>query len=52
MFITMIATSRADGNHKGLLTRQRQPKLAAHVVRERFSSLAQGSDCHPEKINI
>uniref|UniRef100_A0A1X7URE5 Beta-glucuronidase n=1 Tax=Amphimedon queenslandica TaxID=400682 RepID=A0A1X7URE5_AMPQE len=51
-FETAQSTSRTDGNHKGLLTRQRQPKLAAHVVRERFSALAEGRDYHPEKVSV
>ena len=48
--ILLSGTNRPDGNRKGLLTRQRQPKLAAHVVRERYLSLAKGRDYHPESI--
>lgn len=49
MFV-LIGTSRVDGNRKGILTRQRQPKLAAYLVRERYLNLAQGKDYHPETI--
>lgn len=38
-FQTGQATIRIDGNKKGLFTRQRQPKLAAHLVRKRYRSL-------------
>ena len=49
MFV-LIGTGRVDGNRKGILTRQRQPKLAAYLVRERYLNLAQGKDYHPETI--
>ena len=39
-FQTDQSSSRVDGNKKGLLTRQRQPKEAAKVVRQRYLSLA------------
>ena len=32
-------TIRVDGNRKGLLTRTRQPKAAAHLTRRRYWSL-------------
>ena len=35
-------TTRVDGNKKGILTRQRQPKTAARLIRERYLSLARG----------
>ena len=39
-FQTDQSSGRVDGNKKGLLTRQRQPKAAAQVVRDRYLSLA------------
>ena len=36
LFSNILATSRILGNHKGLLTRQRQPKMGAHVIRARY----------------
>lgn len=41
-FETDQSTSRVDGNKKGILTRQRQPKTAARLIRQRYLSLAQG----------
>lgn len=40
VFVVHAATNRADGNKKGLLTRERQPKLGAQVVRTRYHKLA------------
>ncbi|XP_011404336.1 PREDICTED: beta-glucuronidase-like [Amphimedon queenslandica] len=42
-FQTAQAAGRVDGNRKGLLTRERQPKLAAHAVKQRYLSLWQGN---------
>ena len=39
-FQTDQTPGRVDGNKKGLVTRQRQPKEAARVVRERYLSIA------------
>ena len=36
------ATTRVDGNKKGILTRQRQPKPAARLLRQRYHSLGLG----------
>ena len=33
-FMTKASVRRVDGNKKGLFTRDRRPKLAAHRVRE------------------
>jgi len=33
-----------DGNKKGLLTRQRQPKAAARLLRQRYLAIAQGRE--------
>ena len=48
--VFLLGTTRVDGNRKGILTRQRQPKLAAYLVRQRYLNLAQGKDYHPETI--
>lgn len=40
MFILFSATTRVGGNKKGIFTRQRQPKSAAFLVRERNFQLA------------
>ena len=46
-YLIIPATGRVDGNKKGVLTRQRQPKLGAWVVRERYWTLFKGLDyCH------
>lgn len=39
-FNTIQGVYRADGNRKGLLTRDRRPKLAAHYFRERWNKIA------------
>ena len=38
----LTGSGRVDGNKKGILTRQRQPKAAARLVRQRYLSLAAG----------
>ena len=38
-FATVQGCMRADGNKKGLLTRDRRPKLAAHHFRERWGKI-------------
>jgi len=38
-FMTAQAVNRAVGNHKGMLTRNRQPKMAAYVLKERYGML-------------
>ncbi len=38
-FNTIQGPMRADGNRKGLLTRDRRPKMAAHYFRERWNSI-------------
>ena len=37
-FATKQGTTRVMGNRKGVFTRQRQPKAAAHLLRERWTS--------------
>lgn len=39
-----IAVTRVGGNKKGIFTRSRQPKEAAHHVRRRYFSIAQQLD--------
>lgn len=39
-FMTDQAITRVGGNRKGIFTRQRQPKCAAHLVRIRYFQLA------------
>ena len=34
---------RVAGNKKGLLTRQRQPKLAAFLIRSRYTAINNGT---------
>uniref|UniRef100_A0A914EGH7 Beta-glucuronidase n=1 Tax=Acrobeloides nanus TaxID=290746 RepID=A0A914EGH7_9BILA len=38
-FMTSQSTTRAAGNHKGVLTRNRQPKMAAYVIKDRYYNL-------------
>jgi hypothetical protein len=35
----LSGVTRVAGNKKGIFTRQRQPKMAAHILRERYLSL-------------
>ncbi|KAM9117793.1 beta-glucuronidase [Pangshura tecta] len=47
-FMTDQGTTRVLGNKKGIFTRQRQPKAAAFVLRDRYWKLANESSClHP-----
>jgi len=39
-FATIQGTLRVDGNKKGLFTRQRRPKLAAHYFKERWHKIS------------
>ncbi len=43
-FATIQGCMRADGNKKGLLTRDRRPKMAAHYFRKRWSRLPDFKD--------
>ncbi|XP_024082283.1 beta-glucuronidase isoform X2 [Cimex lectularius] len=45
-FKTEQSTTRVGGNKKGIFTRTRQPKTAAHHVRKRYHQLALEIDCH------
>ena len=39
---TPTESDRVNGNKKGVLTRQRQPKAAARLLRQRYLTLAAG----------
>ncbi|CAG5127681.1 unnamed protein product [Candidula unifasciata] len=43
-FMTIEGTTRVVGNKKGLLTRQRQPKAAAHIIRKRYHGIVNGDN--------
>nr|CAD7576899.1 unnamed protein product [Timema californicum] len=43
-FMTDQRTKRVNGNRKGVLTRTRQPKASAHLLRRRYHSLARKLD--------
>ena len=38
-FATKQGTTRIIGNKKGVFTRQRQPKMAAHLIKERWTKM-------------
>ncbi|KAH9491010.1 hypothetical protein Btru_051742 [Bulinus truncatus] len=42
-FMTTEGITRVVGNKKGLLTRQREPKRGAFVIRDRYNSIANGT---------
>ena len=42
-FMTTQSIIRVVGNKKGLFTRQRQPKMSAHLVKKRYESLMNGT---------
>ncbi|XP_064089809.1 beta-glucuronidase-like isoform X6 [Macrobrachium nipponense] len=43
-FATPMGATRVAGNKKGIFTRNRQPKLAAHFLRSRYLSLANATN--------
>ena len=56
-FMTKQEPGRTLGNRKGIFTRQRQPKIAAHVLRMRYWNLfhqelknASDADVHGRKL--
>ena len=49
IFRLPLATTRVWGNRKGILDRQRQPKPATYLVRERYNSLAHGHSTAKDK---
>ncbi|KAM9385247.1 LOW QUALITY PROTEIN: beta-glucuronidase [Pholidichthys leucotaenia] len=46
-FMTLQGTTRVVGNKKGIFTRQRQPKAAAFILKERYWRLANETGRHP-----
>ena len=36
LLLIILAVTRVVGNKKGVLTRQRQPKMAGHLLRDRY----------------
>lgn len=38
-FFFFSAVTRVIGNHKGVLTRTRQPKMAAYILKKRYEDL-------------
>ena len=38
-YATLQGCMRADGNHKGIFTRERCPKMIAHYFRERWDKI-------------
>ncbi|TKR96062.1 hypothetical protein L596_010139 [Steinernema carpocapsae] len=42
-FMTAQGITRAVGNHKGVLTRSRQPKRAAYILKQRYESFRNNS---------
>ncbi|KAH3883054.1 beta-glucuronidase-like [Dreissena polymorpha] len=42
-FMTVQGITRVVGNKKGLLTRQRQPKASAHLIRDRYMRMITGN---------
>lgn len=46
-FMTAMSTTRVVGNHKGVFTRSRQPKMAAYTLRTRYHSLLNHTDVEP-----
>lgn len=45
--LRVTAYTRVGGNKKGIFTRDRQPKMAAHHVRKRYHALEAELDCAP-----
>lgn len=43
-FLRFTAYTRVGGNKKGVFTRSRQPKAAAHLLRKRYYELASEID--------
>merc|ERR1712113_402371 len=43
-FMTKQEPRRVAGNKKGIFTRERQPKISAHVLRRRYWRLAEALD--------
>lgn len=39
-FMTAASVTRPLGNHKGVLTRQREPKSSAYVMKDRYANIS------------
>ncbi|XP_061163610.1 beta-glucuronidase-like [Saccostrea echinata] len=50
-FMTIQQIIRVVGNKKGLFTRQRQPKMSAHLIRSRYFNLMQTNTTHHSNIH-
>ncbi|XP_062597270.1 beta-glucuronidase-like [Saccostrea cucullata] len=50
-FMTIQQITRVVGNKKGLFTRQRQPKMSAHLIRSRYFSLMHTNATHSDGIH-
>ena len=46
-FVIISEVNRVVGNKKGLLTRQRQPKAAAHLIRQRYWQITNETSSSP-----
>lgn len=42
-FLKFLALTRVVGNHKGVLTRTRQPKPSAYILKKRYFNRKNGS---------
>ena len=40
-FMTKQEITRVNGNKKGIFTREREPKMSAHLLRQRYWEIAQ-----------
>ena len=49
-FLTAQGITRVHGNKKGMFTRQRQPKMAAHALRSRYNALANATRLYPLRL--
>lgn len=49
-FMTNQGVTRVYGNKKGLFTRQRQPKMAAYTIRQRYQALANSTQLFPGRL--
>ena len=47
-FMTKQEIRRVVGNKKGVFTRDRQPKMVAHLLRQRYLNLIQNTKGHDE----
>merc|ERR1712060_108209 len=50
-FMTNQGVTRVHGNKKGVFTRQRQPKMAAYTIRDRYLALANSTHLYPGRLS-